>query len=63
MALSNLLKNEDVYRSIDEENIFERQRFTLFRIYSFTGALVSFGVYLKMYLMFEVVKPIHLVLR
>ncbi|MBP6302886.1 MAG: HAMP domain-containing histidine kinase [Bacteroidia bacterium] len=62
MALSNLLKNEDVYRSIDEENIFERQRFTLFRIYSFTGALVSFGVYLKMYLMFEVVKPIHLVL-
>lgn len=62
MALSTLLKNEDVYRSIDEENIFERQRFTLFRIYSFTGALVSFGVYLKMYLMFEVVKPIHLVL-
>lgn len=62
MALSNLLRNEDVYQSIDEENIFERQRFTLFRIYSFTGALVSFGVYLKMYLMFEVVKPIHLVL-
>ncbi|MFA7381042.1 MAG: HAMP domain-containing sensor histidine kinase [Bacteroidia bacterium] len=62
MVLSNLLKNEDVYQSIDEENIFERQRFTLFRIYSFTGALVSFGVYLKMYFMFEVVKPIHLVL-
>lgn len=62
MVLSNLLKNEDVYQNIDEENIFERQRFTLFRIYSFTGALVSFGVYLKMYLMFEVVKPIHLVL-
>lgn len=62
MALSTLLKKEDVYRSIDEENIFERQRFTLFRIYSFTGALVSFGVYLKMYLMFEVVKPIHLIL-
>ena len=56
------LQNEDTFKLIDEDNIFEKQRFNLFRIFSITGALVSLGVYLKMYVMFDLVKPLHLVL-
>lgn len=60
--LLNGLRNEEACKLIAADQIFEKQRFTLFRIFSITGALVSFGVYFKMYVMFDSVKPLHLVL-
>jgi signal transduction histidine kinase len=53
---------QEIYNQIDAEDILGRQRFSLFRIFSLTGALVSLGVFMKMYFMFSSLDIIHVVL-
>ncbi|MEP7264530.1 MAG: ATP-binding protein [Bacteroidota bacterium] len=52
----------DIYKKIDSEDILNRQRFALFRIFSITGALVSLAVFIKMWFMFSNINLLHLVL-
>ncbi|CAN5371219.1 hypothetical protein BH11BAC1_BH11BAC1_29770 [soil metagenome] len=39
---------EELYLQIHEEEVVSRQRFVLFRIFSYTGAFVCLGIFLKM---------------
>lgn len=61
-SFSRLLNRYEIFNSIPDEDILEKQRFTLFRIFSLTAAAVSIGVFLKMTFMFDVIKPIHFIL-
>jgi len=45
---SAILLREKLYLKIHEEEVVSRQRFVLFRIFSYTGASVCFGIFLKM---------------
>lgn len=58
----NSLIKQDIYHSIDEEAILDKQRFALFRIFSLTGAVASIGVFIKMCFMFEELHAMHYVL-
>jgi len=44
------LSHARLYQEIHEEDVVSRQRFALFRIFSYTGAFVCAGVFLKMQL-------------
>jgi hypothetical protein len=44
------LSHTRLYHEIHEEDVVSRQRFALFRIFSYTGAFVCTGVFLKMQL-------------
>lgn len=49
----NSLKKAGIYQSIPYENVLDKQRFALFRIFSMTGTVVCIAVFLKMYLTIE----------
>lgn len=53
---------QNIYESIDSEDVLNRQKFALFRIFSFTGSVVSAGVFVKMCFMFHHLHPLHYVL-
>ncbi len=57
--LSLCIGRESMYKSIDKADILELQRFSLFRIFSVTGSLVSLGVFIKMCVMFESLNSLH----
>lgn len=61
-SLKSSLFQQHLYQKIDGEDILARQRFSLFRIFSLTGALVSAGVFMKMCFMFDDLSLLHLVL-
>lgn len=48
--LKGVLSRTSLYQKIQEEDVVSRQRFALFRIFSFTGPAVCTGVFLKMHL-------------
>jgi signal transduction histidine kinase len=60
----NLLRlfRQDFYENLPAEDILGRQRFSLFRIFSLTGSLVSLAVFMKMCVMFGNLSPLHAVL-
>lgn len=62
LNLKKIFFNHGVYLKIDSENILDKQRFVLFSIFSLTGAAASSGVFVKMYFMFESLKPVHFLL-
>ena len=61
-SIKSLPLQQHLYHKIDREDILARQRFSLFRIFSLTGTLVSTGVFMKMYFMFEELSLLHMVL-
>lgn len=58
----NAFIKRHLYEAISHEDVVARQRFSLFRIYSFTGAAVCTGVFLKMFFLFSHLSLIHYIL-
>ena len=48
--LLHVLSSDNLYKQIPDDDVIAKQRFVLFRIFSFTGALVSVGAFIKMFL-------------
>ena len=55
LQLISVLSADHLFHQIQEENVIERQRFVLFKIFSFTGALVSMLAFVKMFITFQTV--------
>ena len=50
--IEKILKTE-TFHTISKDDILAKQQFSLFRIFSITGALVATGVFFKMAIMFS----------
>lgn len=46
--LVSFITRKEVYEQLSEVDIIDRQRFVLYRIFSYTGALVCLGVFIQM---------------
>jgi len=49
-SILNSIGKQDVFYQIPEEDVVDRQRFVVFRIFSLVATFVSLGAFLKMYL-------------
>ncbi len=61
-TVRQIVLKEDFTNLFYKDDILSRQKFSLFRLFSFTGALVSMGVFTKMVFMFESINALHCVL-
>lgn len=60
--LKNIFLQKHIYEAIESEDVVSKQRFTLFRIFSLTGATVCIGIFIKMLFLFNQLSWLHYLL-